>query len=68
MGGMKVKLQEKLKEEGRSLRWFHREYIKGITYNAMALQLNGYAVISTHLKQSIRKYMESNGETGKTRT
>lgn len=58
--GMKDKLQSKLKTEGRSLRWFHITYLlneKGITYNAMALQLNGYALICDDVKKAINQYL-----------
>jgi len=54
---MKEKLQKKLKNEGRSLRWFHRNYISEISYNAMALQLNGYAVICNEARRAINKYL-----------
>lgn len=58
MGGMKEKLQKKLKEEGRSFRWFHKNYLKSrITYNAMALQLNGYAVICDAVKDAVNEYL-----------
>jgi len=55
---MITQFKDKLKAEGRSIKWFHRKYIKGMTYNALALQINGYVVVSTHVKQMIRKYME----------
>lgn len=55
---MKTKLQEKLKLEGRSMRWFHKTYIKNLTYNALALQLNGYAPISEEAKKAIEKYLK----------
>jgi len=55
---MKDKLQFKLKFEGRSLRWFHREYVSEMTYNALALQLNGYALISEQAKNAVKKYLD----------
>jgi len=56
---MKDKLSQKLKKEGRSLRWFHSEYLKKIlTYNALALQLNGYANICEEVKYAVNTYLE----------
>jgi hypothetical protein len=55
---MKDNLQKKLKQEGRSLRWFHKKYISAITYNALALQLNGYAVICDEAKKAVDKYLK----------
>jgi len=53
------KLKEKLKKEGRSLRWFHGNYFQRskLTYNAVTLQLNGYAQISDKVKKSVNKYL-----------
>jgi len=56
---MKDKLQKKLKKEGRSLRWFHENYVPGITYNAMALQLNGYAVICEDVRSGVNEYLKA---------
>ena len=53
--------KEKLKQDGRSLKWFHDTYIKneiGITYNAFALQLNGYVVVKNKVKIIISEYLE----------
>ena len=57
---MSKELKEKLKKEGRSLRWFHTNFFgaQGLTYNAMALQLNGYVALSQPLKKAIVKYLE----------
>ena len=54
-------LKSKLKKEGRSLRWFHDTYFKRrkLTYNAVALQLNGYVVLSEAVKKAIQKYLEA---------
>lgn len=54
---MKEKLQTKLKSEGRSMRWFHKNYIPDMTYNAIALQLNGYAVICENVRKAVNKYL-----------
>jgi len=59
---MKEQLQQKLKLEGRSLRWFHRQYVNNITYNAMALQLNGYAGICEDVKNAVRSYLNGKAE------
>lgn len=55
------KLKDKLKKEGRSLKWFHSAYIEKqvkITYNALALQLNGYAMLSEDVTQAIRLFLK----------
>lgn len=52
-------LRQKLKAEGRSLIWFHREYLADITYNAMYLQLNGNAAkISDKVRRAANRYLE----------
>ncbi len=61
---MKTQLNEKLKLEGRSLRWFHENYVPSLSYNAIALQLNGYSNISRELKDAVNNYLD--GKDGKT--
>lgn len=57
---MEKELKEKLKQEGRSLKWFHAQYVSilELSYNAMALQLNGYSAMQEKLKSVILKYLK----------
>jgi len=58
---MVKRLKDKLKKDGRTLRWFHLNYFKKrrstLTYNAVALQLNGYVQINDRVKKAINKYL-----------
>jgi hypothetical protein len=55
------KFKEKLKDDGRSLRWFHDRYLSEkshCTYNAMSLQLNGYANVRSDVKEAVEQYLK----------
>ena len=39
------------------MRWFQKTYIPDMTYNAIALQLNGYAVICDDVRKAVNKYL-----------
>jgi hypothetical protein len=57
---------KKLKEQGRSLKWFYDNYIYNnklinITYSGFNQQLNGYAPISDDIKAQINIYMSLEG-------
>lgn len=47
------------KLEGRSLRWFHYNYLKRIKYNYFIFQINGHKdIIDDDIIEAIKKYME----------
>ncbi len=54
-------LRLRLKDDGRSMKWFYLKYIKkqtGLTYSGFASQLNGYAPLSEISQKNIKKYMD----------
>lgn len=54
------RLKEFAKEDGRSMVWFHRKYIKDeikISYPGFMSQVNGYASISESVKNQILNYI-----------
>ena len=53
-----VKFRKKLKEDGRTLRWFHQNYFEDISYMSFIQQMNGYYAISDDVKEAIKKYLE----------
>jgi len=57
---MVKEFRRKLKDNGQSMRWFHRKYIEkqtGLTYGGFCHQLNGYATLTDDSKKGINKYM-----------
>jgi len=51
---------KKLKEEGRSFAWFHRNYLKdaGLSYNTLYKQAKGQELVemSSRLKKEMAKF------------
>lgn len=39
------------------MRWFQRKYVSELSYNALALQLNGYATISEKVRKAVNDYL-----------
>ena len=62
-----TKFKDKLKQEGRTFKWFHKEYIEnksGLTYNAAALQINGYVMVCESLSRTIQEYLNGGYKCG----
>lgn len=56
------KFKEKLKKEGRNIKWFYDKKIKGqidLTYSGFTAQLNGYAPISEEIEIKLHHYIKS---------
>ena len=62
---MKDDFKEKLKKDGRSLKWFYDLYVRDqlkITYVYMTSQLNGFSTLTDDLKNIIESYGAENNE------
>ena len=51
------KFREKLKEEGRTLRWFHQSNFRTMSYMSFIQQVNGYYTISDTVLDAIKNYL-----------
>ena len=51
--------REKMKKDGRSLKWFHENYVKLIlsSYQYFIMQLCGNATMHEDVEKIIKKYM-----------
>ena len=58
---MVEKFKAFLKKDGRTIKWFYDEMVKGkkvdLTYSGFSAQLNGYAPISKAVRLEIDNYM-----------
>ncbi len=52
------KFRIRLQKEGRSFRWFHRTYIKGVSYPYFIVQLNDEYMMKEIVKKAIEKYLK----------
>lgn len=51
--------RKKLKEEGRSLAWFHLKYLNGtLTYTYLAQQIGGFSPVNEDVERAIKKYLD----------
>jgi hypothetical protein len=50
--------KKKMSKDGRSYRWFHRNYLNGITYPYFIIQLNEPDRIHEGVKNAIKKYLD----------
>ena len=50
-------LIEKLRNEGRTKRWFIEKYCEGMQYNTVNVQLLGYNNIKPEIIKAIREYL-----------
>ena len=55
---MVEKFKAKLKEEGRSCKWFVDKYLPKRYYGTVMLMLNQYAVLQDDVKLAIVKYLK----------
>jgi hypothetical protein len=49
--------KNKMRSEGRSFKWFHGNYITGVTYSYFIIQLNEKDRLQDSIKVSIEKYL-----------
>lgn len=56
------KFKDKLKKDGRSLKWFYDNHIKGsnvdLTYSGFTSQLNDYAPVSEEVEIKLSQYLK----------
>ena len=56
---MLSKFKKKISTEGRSYRWFHKEYLNGTcTYSYMIVQLNDPDTMRGYLTDAIKKFLK----------
>lgn len=48
----------RMKTEGRSFKWFHRVYLRDITYPYFIIQLNEPDRLHDGIKQAIEKFLK----------
>lgn len=53
------KFKNKMSREGRSYRWFHKTYLKNVTYSYFIIQLNEPDRMHDSIKKAISKYLEA---------
>lgn len=51
------KFRKKMQSEGRNFKWFHKNYIKGVTYAYFIQQLNGGFAMGEIVKDAIQKFL-----------
>jgi len=51
------KLRTKLKNEGRSVVWWQKKYLKKMNYQTVMQQLNGFNNIKEETEKAIKKYL-----------
>ena len=51
--------RKRMRKEGRSLKWFHKNYVKQVlnSYNYFIMQLSGNAVMHDSVYDIIKDYM-----------
>jgi hypothetical protein len=58
---MKSKVQRfkaKMRTEGRSFKWFHKNYLSGVTYPYFIIQLNEEDRINTEVMEAIENFIK----------
>jgi len=51
--------KKRIGKEGRSFRWFHRTYIKGLSYPYFIIQLNEPERMHSSVKKAIQKFLDT---------
>jgi len=54
---MITKFREKLRNEGRTLKWFFMNYIDGRSYPSFVQQVGGFVLVQRDVDEAIKKYM-----------
>lgn len=55
---MITKFRKKLRNEGRTLKWFFMNYIGGDrSYTSFAQQVGGFVLVQKDVDEAIKKYM-----------
>ena len=52
------KLKRKIKEEGRTLKWFINKYLPDHNYSTVMLQINEFSGLQDYTKEAIIEYLE----------
>ncbi len=57
MNSIVKKFKQKIQKEGRSFKWFHKSYLKEVTYPYFIIQLNDEDRLHDQIKKAINKYL-----------
>ena len=58
-GGFVVeKFKTRIKEDGRSYKWFINRYLSEYNYSSVMNQINGFTKVQNYLEKAIRKYLD----------
>lgn len=49
--------KEKLRNEGRTIKWFSDNYLPDLSYPALSQQINGFTRLSDKTESAIDKYL-----------
>lgn len=49
--------KEKLKDEGRKIKWFSDNYLPDLSYTALSQQINGFTKLSDKTEAAVDKYL-----------
>lgn len=55
---LRMMLKGKLKEEGRTQKWFVKKYLPDMRYNTANCQIYGYNAPTDKVIKAIKKYLE----------
>ena len=54
--------QDKMRKEGRSFKWFHKTYLKNISYVYFMIQLHDQDRLHDSVRTAIEKYLKENNK------
>jgi len=52
------RFRKRLRKEGRSLKWWHKTYLKDISYHYFVIQLNEPERMQDNITKAIQKYLD----------
>lgn len=52
------KFRKKMQKEGRTFRWWHKKYLKNISYPYFIIQLNEPERMQEDVEKAIKKYLD----------
>lgn len=52
------KFKEKLKYDGKTIKWFIQKYLPDVKYHTFVSQINGFAPLNKRYREKIQEYLE----------
>ena len=56
------KFRDKLEDDFRSIKYFHKKFLRGKKYNTLIQELNGFIDLSDEAKAAIKMYLKTEGD------